>query len=168
MDMEIQEYIELIKRHDPCKEGVELMEVCSTRYDLYKLSLSPVCTGWFLNSIRDGWGLSIDDISRLFSRYVNGGMTVKEILPSGRALCSQMWTGKSSVILDDEVCRIILLGFKGKVHVMKKYGFLEVYAGPETEAVVSFCDSGLMLLRQFGGNVKGTGCKIRQLNTNKN
>ena len=161
--MEIEEYRKIMESHGPCGEGADMFRACGTRADVFRTALSPLCTDWLLRSMVDGWGPDIDDMARIFARYVNGGMTVTECFPSGRKVCSQMWTGPCDAPVADGVTRLVMVGCTGTVRVKRRYGFLEVLAGPGTDAKIAFARDGILVVRPFGGQVTGSGCRMRIL-----
>ena len=156
----------VMKRHSPCQEGSERFLSCGNRYEVFRTALDPLCTGWLLKSMQEGWGPAVGDIAGVFAGYVNGRVTVESVLPSGRVLKSQMWAGDKDAGIQDGVTRVVLMGFTGKLTVGRRYGFLEVYAGPGTDTLIDFAGDGIMLLRPFGGTVRGKGCRIRTLGGN--
>ena len=161
--MEIEEYRKIMESHGPCGEGADMFRACGTRAEVFRTALSPLCTGYLLRSMQEGWGPAPEDIGRIFARYANGGMTVENRLPSGRTVRTQLWTGRGPRVLPDGVSRLVLAGFVGDVKVERAYGFLEVYSGPATDARIVFPGDGLLLMRDFGGTCSGEGCRIRTL-----
>lgn len=112
----ISDYRRVFLEHSPCEEGESALRACSGRKDVFDLVVSPVGMTFFVESIRQGWGPSTDEVMEAFRPYANGAYTAR--FESGsRVHYAQMWCGLGDMVVEDGVRCILLVGRRGKVTV---------------------------------------------------
>ena len=149
--MTITEYKEQMTRKAPCDEGLEAFEKCKSRKDVFKLLAGPVGVDFFLQSIQDGWGPTVDDFLDAFLPYVNGAMTVK-FEAGNRIVRSQVWSRCRAIEVDDSVRWLILVGCSGKVKI-KPFQVIQIFVDANSLVEIDGGENSIIYVRNYGGHV---------------
>lgn len=149
--MEIADYRDRIAEHRPCGEGLEEFLEARTRHDVFLCMMDGMNTDFFLESVRDGWGPSGEDVLRIFDRHVNGYVTREG---------ASMWCNYSGKITPaPEVRRIVLLDC-GDVEIempeRTRYAKIQM-AGDDCRLLLKGRDTTFVQVRRYSGSVRSEG-----------
>lgn len=160
--MTIPEYREDLLRRNPCAEGVAEVNKCRSRKDFFELIGKPIACGYFLKSIRDGWGPSTRDFEALFRPYINGSLTIKFNI-ADRTYRSQIWCNTGDVSFDDSVRWLILIGCRGCVRV-RNWQVVKIFVDKNSQVDIESGPNSIVYVENYGGQVSDSRgiCRIKQ------
>lgn len=150
--MKIKDFKELMLRHNPCKEGLDAFEKCTSRKDVFDLIASPIAYDFLMKSVRDGWGPTPDDIAQIFKYYVNGRCTTI-FRDEMRSIRSQVWCNSKEVKVDDKIRTMILFGCHGDIEI-GKWQVVRLIVDKNCDIDIICPDSSAyVIVENYGGSV---------------
>lgn len=145
--MEISDYINEMDAHSPCVRGAKMMREAATRSDVFKCIADNANSDFLLASMRDGWGPSAEDLSRIFPRRVNGPVTDN----------FQMWVNHSGRIpFNQEVKRMALIDSKCCIKIPSGT-VMKVLLGGDSFLNVEGDEFTYVLCNRYSGRIVGQG-----------
>lgn len=160
--MNIRDYQERLKMHDPCKDGLEAFSRCRSRKDIFELVGSPEATDYFLKSIAEGWGPEPEDVEKVFRPYLNGGLTVVNKI-GDRKVRSQVWCRSDNVSINDAVRWLILVGCRGDVYI-SDWQVVKIFVDANSSISLHCSPNSIVYVENYGGEIRNVegDCKIKR------
>lgn len=158
--MTIKEYKELAYAHEPCEEGRELFDSCTSRKGVFDLMVSPRAYDFVMKSVKEGWGPSPVDIENIFKYYVNGRHTSTYRI-NERNIKSQVWCRTKDVNIDDPIRTVLLFGCTGNI-VIRQWQVVRIIMDKNCDIDIECPDNAIVIIDNYGGSVYDMykNCKI--------
>lgn len=167
--MNISDYIRLCGEHEHCEEGYQALIGCTCASEVFKLACTADGRSYLMESIRDGWGPSSEDIYAAFGRMAHGMRAVPVQTSEGITERVMMFSKPDYMYVEgckeDERRVDVLIVIGAPVHIrIAEDATAIVYASPEARLTFSGHGSRAVVY-DYGCEIGGTeGCNVRQIN----
>ena len=159
--MTISDYRQHMSEYNPCQDGSLAFQNCRTRVEVFDLMLSPQGYDFFMKSISEGWGPRGKDIEATFRNYING-QRISRYEADGKVHYAQLWVGGNQTArIFRNTRRVLLIDFKGELHI-EYWQFIEIVTAGDTDVAISSGPNSSVLVKSYGGRVSIDKGKLRK------
>lgn len=151
----IMKFRDRFLEHHPCPEGVEALENCNGRKDIFTLLASPTASDFLMRSILEGWGPSVSDMESVFKPYLNGRFTAHYI-NGDRKIGTQIWCNAPIVTIDDDVRWLVLVGCDGMVTI-NDWQVVRIIVDKNSKIGLKCSDKSIVIVDNYGGVIHKLG-----------